>query len=631
MNTRFVAATFGCLVVTAALHAAQDAPGQQQPPTFRSGVQLIEADVTVRNAKGQLVRDLTRDDFELFEDGVRQDVSSFQLVDLPIQLRQPPRKGVPETIDADVDSNANSGRVYVMLLDNPPGVPFSHIYLTQRTARRFVDQALAPDDLMAIIDIQDGYGSQAFTHSRQRLLAAIDRFGRSAIGDFAVFDAERRFGTENSYDTIRFVAERLGSIGNRRKAIIWIGGVVPFIPTMASDAFAYRDAIRAAARNNVAIYPVDPHGLTNTMGRAELERLGALRAVAEDSGGYAVVNTNNFSGGYRRIVEESSTYYVLGYYPAIERTDGRFHEVKVRVKRPALFVRSRKGYLAPSPASAAAERRPLPQGLSTASIDALRSVVPINGLPLTMFAAPFKGTGGGGSVLLGARLRGADLKLDAEDRIEISQIAIDGDSRIHPGMRRIFSLNLRPDSRQQIANGGLQYFDRLDLPPGRHEIRLVVTQPGGSTGSIVTHVDVPDFVKAPLALSGLVIASENETAPRTLLQDAQAARALSTDPTVSRRFSRSDVLTVWAEVYSGLTPSAPVKLTSRLGTNAQPPVISREQAATPAAGADRGTTRYLERFALSQMTPGAYVLTVEAATADGKLKVSRQVPFEVSD
>ena len=461
MNTRLIAATFGCLAVTAALHAAQsNAPAGQQPPTFRSGVQLIEVDATVRDAKGRLVRGLTRDDFEAVRrrQPVRTCARSGWSTSRP-SFASRPGKGVPETIDADVDSNANSGRVYVMLLDNPPGVPFSHIYLTQRTARRFVDQALAPDDLMAIIDVQDGYGSQAFTHSRQRLLAAIDRFGRSAIGDFAAFDAERRFGTENSYGAMRFVAERLGSIGNRRKAIIWIGGVVPFFPTMASDAVAYRDAVRAAARNNVAIYPVDPHGLTNTH-----------RARGAQSAWARCARSQKTPGGLRRRQHQQ----LLRRLPAHRRGEQHLLRARllprVRTRPTADSTRSRSARSRPGPCSCAPgratwrrrprrrqrQRRPLPQGLSHRPRSTrLRSVVPVDGLPLTMFAAPFKGTGGGGSVLLGARLGGGDLKLDAEDRIEISQIAIDGDSQDpsrHAPDRSASLSGLTPASRSRTED-----------------------------------------------------------------------------------------------------------------------------------------------------------------------------------
>jgi hypothetical protein len=411
---------------------------------------------------------------------------------------------------------------------------------------------------------------------------------------------------------------------------VWIGGIVPFHPQLASTAVAYRDAMRAATRHNVAIYPVDPHGLTIAIGRAELERVSALRAVAEDTGGYAVVNTNNFSGGYRRIVEQNSTYYVLGYYPTEERHDGRFHDIRVRVKRPGLNVRARRGYLAPTPQADASVRRPLPDGLSIDALNALRSIVPVDGVSLEIFAAPFKGDDGLGSVLVGAQVSGDDLTFDAESRMEISKLAIDAAGSIHGATRSVFAIDLRPEARQRVTSRGLRYFDRLALPPGRHEVRLVVHQPGGGSGSVVTHVDVPDFAKTPLTMSGLVVGSQEGAMQPTLATDTQAAAALSMVPTLSRRFTRADVLMLWAEVYDGRKAPAPVmRLTTRIASGVGQTAMARERLLPPGGAADPGRFEYRDRVALAELAPGAYVLSIEATPSAGKHTVRREVPFTI--
>jgi VWFA-related protein len=627
MRTALVIAS--CLATTAALHATQDA-APQAPPTFRSGVQLIEVDVTVRDQKGRLVRDLTAADFELLEDGMPQRIASFQLVDLPVQIRPREEAQQQSKVEVDVTSNASSGRVYVMLLDNPPGVPYTHVYLTQRSARRFVTEALAPDDLAAVIDLHSGEGSHAFTKSPQRLLAAIDRYGQAALGGVPpLFGPESRLGPLGAYETMQYVAERLGSVGNRRKAIVWFGGVVPFHHGDAATAVAYRDAVRTATRNNVAIYPVDPHGLTTTLGRAELERVSALRAAAEDTGGHAVVNTNNFGGGYRRIVEENSTYYVIGYSPPSMRQDGRFHDIRVRVKRPATSVRARRGYFAPTPDAVAAAQKPLPEGLSRAATDALRRVVPLDDVAIDAFAAPFMGNEGRGSVLLGARLDGSGLRLGTGDRIEISQIAFDIDGKVHAGTRKVFTFEGAPGVT--APDGAVRYFDRLDLAPGRHEIRLVVDQPDGRTGSVVTHVDVPDFAGTPVALSGIVVASQRDGMQRTLLPDRTATAALAAEPTISRRFTRDDVIALWAEAYdSRKGASGPLRVTTRVASAGGRPVLERERMITARdAAAPTRVLEYRERLELAALPPGSYVLAIEAASADGAARATRQMPFEI--
>ncbi len=124
-----------------------------------------------------------------------------------------------------------------------------------------------------------------------------------------------------------------------------------------------RDAISSATRSNVAIYGIDPRGLTD-LGDESIE-IGAfpddtslgvgqgslmneirlsqdsLRTLSEETGGFAVVNQNDFSNAYQRIVEDNSSYYVLAYYPPSDKRDGKFHKIDVRVTRPGVNVRGR--------------------------------------------------------------------------------------------------------------------------------------------------------------------------------------------------------------------------------------------------------------------------------------------------
>jgi hypothetical protein len=140
----------------------------------------------------------------------------------------------------------------------------------------------------------------------------------------------------------------------------------------------FRDIRQEANRSNVAFYPIDPRGLTSfdepimkpgtagppppplppSVDRARLNaRLESLRTLAADTDGLAIVQTNELERGFQRIVADLSSYYLLGYY-SDRRMDGRFHSIRVRVKRPGVQVRARSGYLAPSAAeiSAAAAR-----------------------------------------------------------------------------------------------------------------------------------------------------------------------------------------------------------------------------------------------------------------------------------
>ena len=171
-----------------------------------------------------------------------------------------------------------------------------------------------------------------------------------------------------------------------------------------------RDAIAAASKANVNFYTIDPRGL-HSMGDETMELGGfpadpgyninpqalqeerrlavdSLKVLAEQTGGFAAVESNDYSNAYDRIVRENSSYYVLGYYPPSNKRDGKFHKIDVKLKRPGLKVIARKGYAAPKGKSEVATVDPT-AGTSTALKDLLNSPLQVPGLTLSVVAPWF--------------------------------------------------------------------------------------------------------------------------------------------------------------------------------------------------------------------------------------------------
>jgi VWFA-related protein len=336
---------------TSANHQAGSSP-EPQPPVFRANIESVDVDVIVTDRKGNFVTGLTAADFEIDEDGVRQEVRTFSFVDLPTS---------PVVLDSGEGSSRDAtvaeGRRFVMILNG-------HGPRLARAASLFVDRALSPHDQMAIYynnPINNAFvQGQSFTASKPLLRAVIRRVEPA----FMPFQPPPMTGFMNAqqlqnerdriqlerFDTLKRAMEQIASTPGRKKAILWIGGAFGFDFSRsergAELALAYRDVIATAQRHHVVIYPIDPTGLTTRTGRRELNRMAAFRVLAEDTGVEAIVGTNDFEKGYARIVREMSTYYLLGYSPAINHEDGRFHSIRVRVKRPNVSVRARKGYFA---------------------------------------------------------------------------------------------------------------------------------------------------------------------------------------------------------------------------------------------------------------------------------------------
>ena len=191
-------------------------------------------------------------------------------------------------------------------------------------------------------------------------------------------DKERGYHARNALDSIRNVANYLGSIRGRRKAIVYFSEGIDYdINNMFSDQIteaqsvmdATREMIAAATRANVVVYAVDPRGLgaefqdmasiqsfpddtslglgmSSIFNEVRLSQ-DSLRVMGEETGGFAVVNQNSFRDAFQRIVDDNSSYYVMGYYSSNDRRDGRFRKIEVKLpNRPGLTVRARKGYVA---------------------------------------------------------------------------------------------------------------------------------------------------------------------------------------------------------------------------------------------------------------------------------------------
>ena len=562
MHRRVFASGALSLFVGLSLLAQQPAPPPQQPQassdqrpsvTFRVEVNYVEIDAIVTDAQGNFVRDLTKDDFEVVEEGKPQDLSVLSMVDIPIERTDAPLYS-PTAIEPDVRSNVKefNGRVFVLVLDDLQ-THFGRSVRVRQAAKLFVERYLGANDIAAIV--QTGArkdGAQEFTSNRKLLLKAINTFAgqkiRSAtldkIDDYYMqretnpgavprdlSEAERAFKARNTLSTLRQVADYLAGVRGRRKAVVYFSEGIDYdIDNTIGNRYAsdLRDemlaAIAAGTRANVSFYGVDPRGLSGlsdegiditavpndpTLGLGyaslsdELRRSqDSLRTISEETGGFAAVNRNDFREAFTHIIQDNSGYYLLGYYSNDTRRDGRFRRVQVRVKRPGLTVRARKGYTAPKgkPPSTTTLAN---TKTSPALREALDSPIPISGLPLSVFAAPFKGTAPNASIAVTIEVEGRGLSFAEQnglfaDDVEISVIAIDKDAKIKDGGRDVVQLKLKPQTREAVSRAGIRISRRLELPPGNFQLRVGVRDGGtGATGSVIYDLGGPGLPEGP--------------------------------------------------------------------------------------------------------------------------------------
>jgi VWFA-related protein len=646
------------LIIAALLAlAGSDVPGQApqpqapaQPPTFKVEVNYVEIDAVVTDAQGNFVGDLTRDDFQVVEEGKPQTVSAFTRVDVPIERPDPPLFRLA-AIEPDVRSNrdAFTGRVFLMVLDDVQTVP-SRTLLVRAAARQFIRRSVGANDMVAVVTTAgNASAGQEFTSSRPRLLAAVDKFmGQKSRRDAP--DMERGYRARNTYATLGNLAEYMAGVRGRRKAIVWFGEGVDYdidnvFASRDADLVrtAMQDAVAAANRANVSIYGVDARGVgagldeaiaisgvpdettDSTAIRNEVRRAqDSLRVMSEDTGGFAVVNQNDLNAAFARIVRENSSYYLLGYYASNPARDGRFRSVQVRVSRPGVTVRARKGYLAPRkrPAAPAAAANRIEAEMPREVRDALASPIPTRDIGLTVFAAPFVGVAPKTSVALVIEVDPGALTFVRKDGtfnadLEIHLLAIDAGGKVQGGGRDVAPLRLREANYAAVMKNGLRITRRLQLPPGRYQIHVGARETGGGKlGTIRQDVDVPDFSKAPLLMSGLTLTSESAARMLTANPDPGFTDVLPSSPTAIREFPRSDTLALFAEVYDNQTRAAHrVAITTTVaGDDGRVLFTTDDERSSQELQGKKGGYGYTAKIPLAQLAPGRYVLRVEART-----------------
>jgi len=632
---------------------------QTPPPTFKVDVSYVEIDARVTDQQGNFVRGLTQNDFQIVEDGAPQTITAFTLVDLPVERHDPPLfKTTP--IEPDVASNLEefTGRVWVLVLDDLQTTP-ANTGRVILAARQFIQRYVAANDLAAIVTT-GGFSNatQDFTNSQARLTAAAGRFIGQKRPEES--DMERGHKARNTYSTLKNLVEYLGPVKGRRKAVLWFGEGVEYDISNdfnSRDAGVIREMVRdmidTANRLNVTMYGIDARGL-EAGGAESIENAGAggggtgivsaarrlsqdsLLVASEQTGGFAIINRNDLNDSFARVVQDNSSYYLLGYYSTNEKRDGKFRKVEVRV-RPGLRVQSRNGYAAPKGKPAATADRTTAQ-MSPEIRDALLNPMPASGVGLTITAVPFSGPGSKSSVALTVEIDPRALKFVEQngmfrEGLELDVLAFDQNGKMQDGGNQTAPMELSSRTVEVVKSIGFRMTRRLTLPPGRYLIRVAARESnGGAIGTVAQTVDIPDFTKASLNLSGITLTSDSAARVPTANPDPGLKDVLPAPATALRTFPPADTLSIFAEVYDNQA-SAPhrVAITSTvLADDGRVMFTASDERSSADLQGKKGGYGYQQQIPLTQFGPGRYVLRLEARNLSSNgAKASREVEFRV--
>ena len=421
------------LTIVSAFGAGIDAQNPQQPAppapapppaagqrdVFRSGVDVVTTDVIVRDQQGQFVPDLTKDEFTVLEDGVKQDVVSFILVHggRTTNLAAPPPAPVQEGIilPPSRPTTDASGRIFLIFVDDLH-LDFRNTGRIRELFKKIAKDLIHDGDMFGIVSTGPSSLSIDLTYDRKRLDQAIEKISGAGLSPKDILETpegqqgvpEVRYRAHVAFSTAYDIMGNLEQVHNRRKAFIYVSNGYDFNPfadtrlkndqkraqelnggTSSSDGsgsssssqsqddvnpfgkqgneFADADLAselgyltRAANRANATIYTIDPRGL---VGGPDIdqdvdmmdyqnyvtESQNSLRVLAELTGGYALVNQNDFTKGLKRIDNETSDYYVVGYYSSNPDPMKKRRRLDVNVSRPGVNVLHRTEYTLKAP------------------------------------------------------------------------------------------------------------------------------------------------------------------------------------------------------------------------------------------------------------------------------------------
>lgn len=646
---------------------------QPQPPVFRTGINFVRVDAIVTDSKGNPVTDLTQDDFEVLEDGQPQKVETFRLVDIPAV--PPPDAEPPHEIRNEYDQEREAARpdvrLFVIMLDDYH-VRRGSSMRVKAALIRFVEQDLSPLDLVAVMYPLTPLDAVQFTRNRQSIVDAINGFvGRKYDytprnqfeEQYAYYPAVtvERIRNQVSLSALKGLSTWLGGLREGRKAVILVSeGYTNTLPPQLSDPIAampglgnpsqpgqeitgpradsmrffhsadmmtdLREVYDAANRANTAIYTLDPRGLavfeydinegvaSRTDRTALQDTLETLRVLADETDGRAIVNRNDLASGLKQVVRDSSAYYLLGYTSSAAPADGKFHEIKVRVKRPGLQVRARKGYWAYSAEDVARATAPAKPGPAPDVEAALASVVsPPRGRLARSWVGAARGAGGKTFVTYvwepepprpgDASGRSAPVKADLLATSRDGAIVFRGTVVAPAGQ----TAGIRPPAAVTF-----------DAAPGPLQLRVsFAAADGGIVDSERRDVDVPDFTRPEVMLATPELL--RAFTPRQLRQIRADPHAT---PTSTREFSRRARLLMRFEVYGpgGAAPTVTARLLNREGQPMFDLTLQPPSATVPA---------YQAEIPVASIPPGEYLLEASAAGADGR-SVRRLVGLKVT-
>ena len=642
--------------------ADQQQPADPDEPTFRAGINFIRVDVIVTDDDGNLVRDLDVSDFQVLEDGEPQNIESFQLIEIgPVpEPDAEPARPVINRYDEEREAARADTRIFVVFFDDYH-VRWENGVRAGRTLARFLRENLLATDMVGIMYPLTPLVDVRLTRNHEAIAEAAENFygvkydyqPRNMFEQrYVQYPTEivERLRNDVSLSALEGLMIRLGGLREGRKNVLLIsegfsnyvpvelrsmnaemfGG--PTAPTVGnqryeetaqffSDSslmFDLRDVFSTANRFNTTIYALDPRGLAiseydvsqRSVNRRTDDRMlrstrDTLYVLARETDGRTIMNSNDLRPGLNQMLRDSSAYYLLGYSSSRAPTDGKYHEIEVRVQRDDVDVRHRRGYWALTERDIERAMTPAfnepPKAVDTA-LSALAAPRRGRRLVRTWIGAA-KGENGRTRVtFLWEPEPAAGGRGDEPARVLLTAMSDNGGpsyrGRVPESEGSAGRGTGRRDAPAEPGDASVQF----EAAPGPLQLSLAVED---AAGDVIERdrrtVEIPDFTGTDLVLSTpSFVRARNEMEWKAVVDDAGVV------PTASREFRRTERILIRFEAYAAgdAQPEVKARLLNRGGEPMHPLDVRAAESGRP----------YQVDLRPAHLPPGDYVIELSASS-----------------
>jgi VWFA-related protein len=510
----------------------------------------------------------------------------------------------------------------IALVVDDLSLSFESAYQTRRALKKFVDEQMQDGDLVAIVRTGAGIGAlQQFTGDKRVLYAGIEKVkwnpqGTGGVSAFAPIEATPDTSLQTSDDAesqdettttgggqsledfrsavfatgtlgaLKYIVSGMGELPGRKSVILFSDGFKMFETT--EDGFQesgrvmdfLKQLVETANRASVVFYTVDARGLQtagftaadnisdtspdamNAQAQSRRDQLidtqEGLSFLAEETGGLAIKNNNDLSGGVRRVLDDQS-YYLVGYEPDADTFDPvkrKFNALTVKVLRAGANVRYRSGFfnVADRDKPAVTTTQTTGQQLNAALV----SPFAVGGIGLRLNALFGDDAKTGPFVRSLLHINAADLKFtDAPDgnkkaSFDVLAISFGDNGQPIDQLGKSYVISLKPAAYAKMAATGFVYHFAFPIKkPGAYQYRVAIKDSSGRIGSASQFIEVPDLKKKRLTLSSIIL--ENLSNDDWLRKRDTAGTKVASDPmsdTALRRIKTNSVMRYGLEIYN---------------------------------------------------------------------------------